>query len=105
MCPVVFLKNFCAVLPRYQEYRTEYITTQKRAYFDLHKNEDWYVPRDFIPLIVLFRYARGTYGPVTYLSFLFVYACRLKDKYHPTNLLSVIERWSCILCGLWPCNI
>ncbi|KAG8074757.1 hypothetical protein GUJ93_ZPchr0006g45420 [Zizania palustris] len=42
---------------RYQEYRTEYITTQKRAYFDLHKNEDW-----------------------------------LKDKYHPTNLLSVIER-------------
>ncbi|KAF7097517.1 hypothetical protein CFC21_099325 [Triticum aestivum] len=42
---------------RYQEYKTEYITTQKRAYFDLHKNEDW-----------------------------------LKDKYHPTNLLSVIER-------------
>ncbi|OEL37447.1 Serrate RNA effector molecule [Dichanthelium oligosanthes] len=42
---------------RYQEYRTEYITTQKRAYFDLHKNEDW-----------------------------------LKDKYHPTNLSSVIER-------------
>ncbi|KAL6873670.1 hypothetical protein ACP4OV_013752 [Aristida adscensionis] len=42
---------------RYQEYRTEYITTQKRAYFDLHKNEEW-----------------------------------LKDKYHPTNLLSVVER-------------
>ncbi|CAO2044542.1 unnamed protein product [Urochloa humidicola] len=42
---------------RYQEYRTEYITTQKRAYFDLNKNEDW-----------------------------------LKDMYHPTKLLSVIER-------------
>ncbi|KAK3134454.1 hypothetical protein QOZ80_6AG0549430 [Eleusine coracana subsp. coracana] len=42
---------------RYQEYRTEYITTQKHTYFELHKNEDW-----------------------------------LKDKYHPTNLLSVIER-------------
>ncbi|CAL5024023.1 unnamed protein product [Urochloa decumbens] len=41
---------------RYQEYRTEYITTQKRAYFDLNKNEDW-----------------------------------LKDMYHPTKLLSVIE--------------
>ncbi|KAG0531710.1 hypothetical protein BDA96_04G045700 [Sorghum bicolor] len=26
---------------RYQEYRTEYISTQKRAYFDLNKNEDW----------------------------------------------------------------
>lgn len=25
---------------RYQEYRTEYITTQKRAYFDLNKNDD-----------------------------------------------------------------
>ncbi|KAL5222025.1 hypothetical protein ABZP36_026738 [Zizania latifolia] len=45
------------ILVWYQEYRAEYITTQKRAYFDLHKNEDW-----------------------------------LKDKYHPTNLLSVIER-------------
>jgi hypothetical protein len=44
---------------RYQEYRTEYITTQKRAYFDLNKNDD-----------------------------------RLKDKYHPTNLSSVIDRWS-----------
>uniref|UniRef100_A0A0E0E5W9 C2H2-type domain-containing protein n=1 Tax=Oryza meridionalis TaxID=40149 RepID=A0A0E0E5W9_9ORYZ len=42
---------------RYQEYRTEYITTQKRAYFDLNKNDD-----------------------------------RLKDKYHPTNLSSVIDR-------------
>ena len=70
MCPIVFLNNFCAVLPRYQEYRTEYITTQKRAYFDLHKNEDWYVPRDFIQtLIVLFRYAGVAYGPFTYLSF------------------------------------
>ncbi|KAL6629829.1 hypothetical protein ACP70R_029594 [Stipagrostis hirtigluma subsp. patula] len=42
---------------RYQEYKTEYITSQKRDYFDLNKNEDW-----------------------------------LKDKYHPTNLLSAIER-------------
>ncbi|XP_043706129.1 serrate RNA effector molecule-like isoform X1 [Telopea speciosissima] len=42
---------------RYQEYRSEYISTQKRAYFDAHKDEDW-----------------------------------LRDKYHPTNLLSVIER-------------
>ncbi|XP_071706255.1 serrate RNA effector molecule-like [Rutidosis leptorrhynchoides] len=42
---------------RYQEYKSEYITTQKRAYFDAHKAQDW-----------------------------------LKDKYHPTNLLTVIER-------------
>ncbi|TQD76572.1 hypothetical protein C1H46_037902 [Malus baccata] len=42
---------------RYQEYKTEYISTQKRAYFNAHKDEDW-----------------------------------LKDKYHPTNLLTVIER-------------
>ncbi|KAF8403501.1 hypothetical protein HHK36_011605 [Tetracentron sinense] len=42
---------------RYQEYRTEYISTQKRAFFDAHKDEEW-----------------------------------LRDKYHPTNLLTVIER-------------
>ncbi|KAG6432734.1 hypothetical protein SASPL_104320 [Salvia splendens] len=42
---------------RYQEYRTEYISTQKRTYFNSHKDEEW-----------------------------------LKDKYHPTNLLAVIER-------------
>ncbi|KAK6153178.1 hypothetical protein DH2020_012817 [Rehmannia glutinosa] len=42
---------------RYQEYRTEYITTQKKTYFSAHKDEEW-----------------------------------LKDKYHPSNLLAVIER-------------
>ncbi|KAI7983555.1 Serrate RNA effector molecule [Camellia lanceoleosa] len=42
---------------RYQEYKSEYISTQKRAFFDAHKDEQW-----------------------------------LKDKYHPTNLLAVIER-------------
>ncbi|XP_034687821.1 serrate RNA effector molecule [Vitis riparia] len=42
---------------RYQEYKSEYISTQKRSFFDSHKDEEW-----------------------------------LKDKYHPTNLLSVIER-------------
>ncbi|PNY09033.1 serrate RNA effector molecule-like protein [Trifolium pratense] len=42
---------------RYQEYKSEYVTTQKRAYFNAHKDEAW-----------------------------------LKDKYHPTNLLTVIER-------------
>lgn len=42
---------------RYQEYKSEYISTQKRAYFDAHKDEEW-----------------------------------LRNKYHPTNLLSVIER-------------
>ncbi|KAH6814791.1 C2H2 zinc-finger protein SERRATE [Perilla frutescens var. frutescens] len=42
---------------RYQEYRTEYISTQKRTYFNAHKDEEW-----------------------------------LKDKYHPTHLLAVIER-------------
>lgn len=26
---------------RYQEYRTEYISTQKRAFFQAHKDEDW----------------------------------------------------------------
>ncbi|CAN8247046.1 unnamed protein product [Cochlearia groenlandica] len=42
---------------RYQEYKSEFITTQKRVFFNSHKEEQW-----------------------------------LKDKYHPTNLLSVIER-------------
>uniref|UniRef100_A0A2N9FBD2 C2H2-type domain-containing protein n=1 Tax=Fagus sylvatica TaxID=28930 RepID=A0A2N9FBD2_FAGSY len=42
---------------RYQEYKSEYISTQKRAFFDAHKDEEW-----------------------------------LKDKYHPTNLLAIIER-------------
>ncbi|KAM0905609.1 hypothetical protein ACQ4PT_017282 [Festuca glaucescens] len=42
---------------RYEEYKSEYITTQKKAYFDLHKNDDW-----------------------------------LRNKYHPTNLESVMER-------------
>ncbi|CAN1251493.1 Serrate RNA effector molecule [Linum perenne] len=42
---------------RYQEYKSEYISTQKRVFFDAHKDEEW-----------------------------------LKDKYHPTNLVSVIER-------------
>ncbi|XP_077248472.1 serrate RNA effector molecule-like [Tasmannia lanceolata] len=42
---------------RYQEYRSEYISTQKRAFFEAHKDEEW-----------------------------------LKDKYHPTNLVTVIER-------------
>lgn len=42
---------------RYQEYKSEYISTQKRAYFNAHKDEEW-----------------------------------LKDKYHPTNLVTVIER-------------
>lgn len=42
---------------RYQEYKSEYISTQKRVFFDAHKDEEW-----------------------------------LKDKYHPTNLVAVIER-------------
>ncbi|KAG0475215.1 hypothetical protein HPP92_014901 [Vanilla planifolia] len=42
---------------RYEEYRTEYISTQKRSYFESHKDEEW-----------------------------------LKNKYHPTNLVAVIER-------------
>ncbi|XP_022755662.1 serrate RNA effector molecule-like [Durio zibethinus] len=42
---------------RYQEYKSEYISTQKRAYFESHKDEEW-----------------------------------LRDKYHPTNLVTVIER-------------
>ncbi|CAL9062312.1 unnamed protein product [Musa banksii] len=42
---------------RYEEYRSEYISTQKRAYFEAHKEKQW-----------------------------------LKDKYHPTNLVAVIER-------------
>ncbi|KAL4334321.1 hypothetical protein GQ457_07G034140 [Hibiscus cannabinus] len=42
---------------RYQEYKSEYISTQKRAFFDAHKDEEW-----------------------------------LRDKYHPTNLVTVIQR-------------
>ncbi|KAL5580015.1 hypothetical protein UlMin_012457 [Ulmus minor] len=42
---------------RYQEYKSEYISTQKQAYFSAHKDEEWF-----------------------------------KDKYHPTNLLAVVER-------------
>lgn len=28
---------------RYQEYKSEYISTQKRAFFDAHKDEEWYI--------------------------------------------------------------
>ncbi|KAG8644260.1 serrate RNA effector molecule isoform X2 [Manihot esculenta] len=42
---------------RYQEYKSEYISTQKRVFFESHKDEEW-----------------------------------LRDKYHPTNLVAVIER-------------
>ncbi|XP_047307655.1 serrate RNA effector molecule-like isoform X2 [Impatiens glandulifera] len=42
---------------RYQEYKSEYILTMKRAYFETHKDQEW-----------------------------------LKDKYHPSNLVAVIER-------------
>ncbi|XP_057548427.1 serrate RNA effector molecule-like [Amaranthus tricolor] len=42
---------------RYQEYKSEYISTQKRTYFEAHKDEEW-----------------------------------LRNKYHPTSLLPVIER-------------
>ncbi|KAJ8766830.1 hypothetical protein K2173_008384 [Erythroxylum novogranatense] len=42
---------------RYQEYKSEYISTQKRVFFEAHKDEEW-----------------------------------LRDKYHPTNLIAVIER-------------
>ncbi|XP_050224078.1 serrate RNA effector molecule [Mercurialis annua] len=44
---------------RYQEYKSEYISTQKRVFFEAHKDEEW-----------------------------------LKDKYHPTNLVAVIDRRS-----------
>ncbi|KAK4764239.1 hypothetical protein SAY87_013677 [Trapa incisa] len=69
---------------RYQEYRSEYISTQKKAYFDAHKDEDWYIcliaPPHF-PFWCHFLHA----GCNNFL-------CRLRDKYHPTNLVSVIER-------------
>ncbi|XP_022752820.1 serrate RNA effector molecule-like [Durio zibethinus] len=42
---------------RYQEYKSEYISTQKQAFFDAHKDEEW-----------------------------------VRDKYHPINLVTVIER-------------
>ncbi|KAF2300070.1 hypothetical protein GH714_007974 [Hevea brasiliensis] len=42
---------------RYQEYKSEYISTQKRVFFESRKDEEW-----------------------------------LRDKYHPTNLVAVIER-------------
>lgn len=42
--PFCFIANFTNWLSmiRYQEYRTEYITTQKRTYFNAHKDEEWY---------------------------------------------------------------
>ncbi|KAG4145529.1 hypothetical protein ERO13_D05G100800v2 [Gossypium hirsutum] len=48
---------------RYQEYKSEYISTQKQAFFDAHKDEEW-----------------------------------LRDKYHPTNLVTVIERRNELVC-------
>lgn len=34
----------CSLLiDRYQEYKSEFITTQKRAFFDAHKAEEWYI--------------------------------------------------------------
>jgi hypothetical protein len=38
-----FIDEWLIDFSRYQEYRTEYISTQKRAYFNAHKDEEWYV--------------------------------------------------------------
>jgi hypothetical protein len=46
--PSCLIIPFVPWLTRYQEYKTSYITTQKRAYFDLHKNEDWYAENIFL---------------------------------------------------------
>lgn len=81
---------------RYQEYKSEYISTQKRAYFNAHKDEEWYwfsfsTAKIYLILELLscFKYVQSC-DP----SFIwFIFWCRLKDKYHPTNLLTVIERW------------
>lgn len=40
LCATFLVLMGYVCLKRYQEYRTEYITTQKRAYFDLNKNDD-----------------------------------------------------------------
>lgn len=36
-------KCSCKISSRYQEYRSEYISTQKRTFFNAHKDEDWYI--------------------------------------------------------------
>ena len=68
---------------RYQEYKSEYITTQKQAFFDSHKDEEWY----FLSLI-----SEIPFHFLFPLLNLFFFLFRLRDKYHPTNLVTVIER-------------
>ena len=34
--------HYYLVICRYQEYKSEYISTQKRTYFEAHKDEEWY---------------------------------------------------------------
>jgi hypothetical protein len=45
-CPICDLKNVKSNhgfwLCRYQEYKSEYISTQKRVFFEAHKDEEWY---------------------------------------------------------------
>ncbi|GAY50862.1 serrate RNA effector molecule [Citrus sinensis] len=66
---------------RYQEYKSEYISTQKRVFFDAHKDEEWYFSSFTLFLLCTLR-----------CSYYMCFVCRLKDKYHPTNLVAVIER-------------
>lgn len=50
----IFLHHYCCksnrfwyeCLCRYEEYKTEFITTQKRTFFEQHKDEDWYGHKD-----------------------------------------------------------
>ena len=41
VCPLRKKSNHFFLLRRYQEYKSEYISTQKRAYFNAHKDEEW----------------------------------------------------------------
>ena len=40
---IILLLNciYCLDPSRYEEYRSEYISTQKRAFFEAHKDEEW----------------------------------------------------------------
>ena len=78
---LVLCNNFILIF-RYQEYKSEYITTQKQSFFDSHKDEEWY----FLSFTSEFPF--HSLFPLINLFCLF----RLKDKYHPTNLVTVIER-------------
>lgn len=73
--PFLFLIiPFVSWLTRFKECRTDYINTLKCAYFDLHKNEDWYVDTFLLIIRIFLFIISNTSGIISFLIHTFSWA-------------------------------